>query len=116
VTRSDTRDREGEAKRKVSGVTICSETDATASEHFKGAQGGIVARFPRLPDLKRGLALIHVARAFNPEHTVNLVSTMSAIAAYEAIKSGFNRGNGVLRFAEDPYLDHISGLPVVAGG
>ena len=62
------------------------------------------------------MALIDVTCPFHTEATVNLMTTVAAIAANDAIKSGFNRGHGIFRFAQNPDLDHIARFTVVAGG
>ena len=58
--------------------------------------------------------MIHVTGALNPVPPVYFVATVSAVAADEAIKAGFDRGHRVFRFAQNPDLDHVSGFPVVA--
>jgi hypothetical protein len=97
----------------VGGIAIGTEADFPTGKTLEGTERRVVSGFPRIPNLQWGLALIHVARALNPEHPVNFVATMSAVAADDSIKSGFNGCDGVLRFAEDPYLNHIAGFPVV---
>jgi hypothetical protein len=81
VTGGNASNGEGEAKRHVGGVAVGSEANTSASEHFKGTQGGVSARFPCLPNAKGSLSFVDVTRPFNAEATVNLVATMSAIAA-----------------------------------
>ena len=94
-------------------VAVCSETNTAAGETLKTTQGGIVARFPRIPDLKRRLALIHVTRALNSVPAVYFVATVSAIAADEAIQARFNRGHGILGFNEYPNLEHVARFTIV---
>ena len=60
--------------------------------------------------------MIHVTGALNSMFSVNFMATVSAIAADEAVKARADGGNGVLRFAENPNLDHVTGFPVVARG
>ena len=38
---------------------------------------------------------------------------MDAISTDQAVKAGSDCGNGVLRFAENPDLDHVSGFTIV---
>jgi hypothetical protein len=59
--------------------------------------------------------LINVARPFNAVLSVFFVAAMAAIAANDSVKSGSDRGHGVLRFAENPDLDHVARFPVVGG-
>ena len=99
----------------MSGITICAEANTAASETFEGSERRIVAGFPRFINLQRSLTLIHVTRAFHTEAPVNFVATVSAIAADETVKSGFNRGHGIFRFAENPHLEHVTRFPVFGG-
>ena len=97
----------------MSRIAIGPETDFPTNETFETTQGRIVARLPRIPDLKRRLSLIHVASPFHSVFSVNLMTTVSAIAADNAVKTGLDGGHRVFRFAEDPHLEHVAGFPVV---
>lgn len=110
----NTRNGERKGKGDVRGVTVGSEADLAASETLEGSQGWIVARLPRIINLQRSLSLIHVTRALHSEAAVFFVATVSAVSADKAVKSGFDRGHGIFRFAENPDLDHVAGFPVVA--
>lgn len=116
VTTGNAGDRKRKGQGDVSGIAIGSETDFAAREAIHPLQGRVSARFPRFPDSKRGLPFIHVARAFHAEATVFFVATVSAIAANDAVQAGTDCGNGILRFAENPDLNHVAGFPVVGGG
>jgi hypothetical protein len=85
VTGGDARDGQRKAQRHMGGIAICSEADFASSEYFKGTQGSVVACFPSFPDSQRRLSFINVARPFNAEAPVNLVSAMAAIATNEAV-------------------------------
>ncbi len=100
---------------EMSRVPVCAETDFPTYEAIHELQGGVSARFPSFPDAKRGLSFINVTRPFHPVFSVNLVATVSAITADDAVKSGSNRGDGVNGFAEDPHLDHVTGFSIVGG-
>ena len=115
-TRSDTRDGKGKAKGDPSGITIGSEADFAASETLETTQRRIIARPPRIPNLKRSLALIDVTCPFHSVTPVFFMTTVATIAADNAVKSGANRGNRVFSFAQNPNLDHVSGFPVVGRG
>ena len=71
---------------------------------------------PRIPNLKRRLPLIDVTRAVNSVTSVYLMTTVDAVAADEAIKSGFNRGHRILGFDQNPNLNHVAGFSIVARG
>ena len=86
------------------GVTVCAEANFAASETLEGTEWGIVARLPRIPDLKRSLSFIDVTRALHTKAAVNFVATVSAISADNAIQAGFDRGHGIFSFAENPHL------------
>ena len=73
------------------GIAIGSETNFAASEAVHELEGGIIARFPRIPDLKRCLSLIDVTRAVNAKAAVYLMTTVSAVSADNAIQAGFDR-------------------------
>lgn len=98
------------------GVTVGSEADFAACESVHVLECGISARFPSFPDSQRRLSFINVTRPFHTEATVNLVATVSAITADNAVKSGTYRFHGIFRFAENPDLDHVTGFPVVGRG
>ena len=115
-TRSDTRDGKGKAKGDPSGITIGSEADFAASETLETTQRRIIARPPRIPNLKRSLALIDVTCPFHSVTPVFFMTTVATIAADNAVKSGSDGGHRVFRFAQDPHLDHVAGFPIVARG
>ena len=97
------------------GIAIGSETNFAASEAVHELEGGIIARFPRIPDLKRRLPLIDVTRAVNAVTPVYLMTTVDAVAADEAVQARSDCFHRIHGFAQDPYLNHVSGFPVVAG-
>lgn len=111
----DARDREGEGKGDPSWIAICAETDTSASEQGKERKGGIFTRTPRPPDSQWRLPFIHVARAFNAVFSVFFVAPMDAIAADQTIRTGANRFHGIHGFDQNPYLNHVASLPIVAG-
>lgn len=113
VTRSDTRDGKGEAQRDMGGVPVRSEADFASNEALETTQQGVSARFPCPPDSQRSLSGIDVACPLNPVFSVFFVSTVAAIAADDAIKSGSDCFHGVHGFDQDPNLDHVSGLSIV---
>jgi hypothetical protein len=113
VTGSDTSNCKGEAQRKVGGIAVGSEANLATRENVHELKGRVSSRFPSFPDSKRSLPFVDVAGSLNAVFSVNLVSTVAAIAAYDAIKPGSDCGNGVLRFAKDPNLDHVARFPVV---
>ena len=97
-------------------IAIGTESNTSASEAVHVLEGGIIARFPRIPDLKRRLPLIDVTRAVNSVTPVNLMTTVATVSADQTIQAGFNRGDGILGFNEYPHLEHVSGFSIVAGG
>ena len=116
VTARNTRDRQRKGQRDMRGVAVGSETDFPTNETFETTQGGIVSGFPRIPDLKRGLSLVHIACPLNPVTPVNFMTTMATVSTDEAVKSGSDCGDRIFRFAENPHLEHVTGFPVVARG
>ena len=60
--------------------------------------------------------MIDVTSPFHSVFSVNLMTTVAAIAADNAIKSGSDRGDRIFRFAENPHLDHVSGFSIVGRG
>tara|TARA_R110000868_G_scaffold364302_1_gene627156 strand:+ start:159 stop:422 length:264 start_codon:yes stop_codon:yes gene_type:complete len=81
VARSDARDCERKGKGDVHGVSVSAEADTSTGETLETTQGRIVAGLPRIPYLKRGLALIYVTRALNPVPAVFFVATVPTVAA-----------------------------------
>jgi hypothetical protein len=69
------------AKRHMRGIAICAESDFPTGETLEGTERRVVSCFPRIPNLQRGLSFVDVACPFNAEAPVNLVATMSAVAA-----------------------------------
>ena len=112
----NTRDRERKGQGDVRGVAVGSEADFPTNETLETTQGGIVARLPRIPDLKRSLSLIHVTRALNPESPVNFMATVPTVSTDNAIQAGSDGGDGIFRFAENPHLDHVARFPIVRRG
>ena len=66
--------------------------------------------------MKRGLAFVDVASPLHSKATVNLMTTVPAVAADDAVKSGFDGCDGIFSFAQNPNLEHVTGFPVVARG
>ena len=97
-------------------IAIGTESNTSASEAVHVLEGGIIARFPRIPDLKRRLPLIDVTRAVNAKAAVYLMTTVDAVAANQTVKAGSDCFHRIHGFAQDPYLNHVSGFPVVGGG
>jgi hypothetical protein len=97
----------------VGGVAVRAEADFAAREAIHELKGGVSARFPRFPNAKRCLSFVDVACPFNAVFSVDFVATMPAVSANDAVKSGSDSGNGILRFAENPNLDHVAGLSIV---
>ena len=116
VTRSHARDCKGKGQGNVHRIAVCAEADFATSETLEGSERRIVSGLPRIPDLKRSLPLIDVTSPFHSVTPVNLMTTVAAIAADEAIQAGSDCGHRVFRFDEYPNLDHVSGFPIVAGG
>ena len=116
VTRSHTRDSQRKGKGDMGRVTVGTEADFAAGETLETTQGGIVSGFPRIINLKRGLALIHVARALHSMTPVNFVTTVSTVSTDKAIKSGSDCGDRIFRFAEYPHLEHVTGFSIVRRG
>ena len=112
----NTRDGKRKGEGDPSGITIRSEANLSARETVHVLECGISARFPSLPNAKRGLSFINVTRPFHTVFSVFFVATVSAITADNAVKSGANRGNRVFSFAENPDLDHVAGFPIVRRG
>lgn len=115
VTGGDARDGQRKGKRHMGRIAICSESDFPSCEAIHPLQGWVAARTPSLPNAKRGLMLIKVARPFNAVLSVFFVAAMAAIAADDSVKAGSNRGNGIFGFAENPNLNHVAGFAVVGG-
>ena len=108
-----------DGKRKGQGnpcwIAVCAEAHFATGETLETTQGGIVTGLPRIPNLQRGLPLIHVTRAVNPVPPVYFVATMSAVSTDNAVKAGFDGFHGIFRFAENPHLEHVARFPVVRG-
>jgi hypothetical protein len=114
--RRNARDGKGKAKRKMSRITVRAETDFPSGESLETTQQRVVARFPSPPNTLRSVPGVDVASPFHTVFTVNFMTPMHAIAAYNPVQAGLNRGHGVFRFAENPHLYHVSGFPIVGGG
>jgi hypothetical protein len=76
----------------------------------------VVARFPSPPDPLGSLAGVDVACPFHTKATVFFVPAMDAVTTDKPIKSRSNCFCGTTGFNEYPYLDHVTGFPVIRRG
>lgn len=105
-------DRKGKGKGHMRGVPIGSEADTSARENRDGGQWKVRARFPCFPNPKGSVVRDDIAGSAS----ARAITTVSAIAANQAIQARRDSFDGIHGTDKDPDLNHVSGLAVFAGG